>query len=481
MSCAEGDRTGGAGRCDSIYGSQTQAVSPGARKKRMAVGYQVIDVGHDAALLPTQLLDEAVPLPLPDVGGVPDLDASPLPPPVKHVNDSRAGDERQSVGPDLLPNEEARAPRVVAYPERSTYPWPTIGKLVFRFGAQTYVASAWKAAHQMLITAAHCAHQGPGGVAATDMWFFPNFPTRRPAVKVRRLFVPDAWVNARDWSRDIAGAQLDEYVAEWDEYLGFYAYPPFGGRGVTCAGFPAQAPFNGSELIESTATVVRHTGVVRMPGARMRPGCSGGPWFWYENGHVLAVGVCSHTRGGVADDLYTPLFDETIFNWMRGWVEIGWKPDFGSPVPSPPDPVLAWESFQLTVTGLTLPRKVGLHLSFSADGKAPWHRVDVTSVRVRSSDPRGEVVVSSGDPDSNHFALLAWQPDAADQDVAVLNLRLLIYVRGLRAGSVVRIGIGEGGATPVPGRISWVTAPRISKPVEIDGLSMGVRLHRLTP
>lgn len=180
------------------------------------------------------------------------------------------------------------------------YPVSTIGKLFFTQGGRDFVCSASVINRNTLATAGHCVHSGNGQDSgwSTNVRFCPSFNRNTGVDPTRGCWLANSmttsrqWFNGGDSDRDYAcivtrpaGTVVPNNVGNVTGWLGrAWNWPS---RQATFAwGYPAAAPFRGSDIITATSTewyeVNMSSGdgqVSKYIGNDMTGGSSGGPWW----------------------------------------------------------------------------------------------------------------------------------------------------------------------------------------------------------
>ena len=203
-------------------------------------------------------------------------------------------DGRSRVVPGNLPRTARRQlARTVEVANYSQFPFSCVGKLLMREGSNNFVGSAWMIGKQAILTAAHCLFDD-NGTFFDDVIFIPQFddgsePLGRSAVV--QMAIDQRYVSTSgdsDLRFDMGIAILDRPIGDDTGTVSFKPEPTSEialGAEVTGCGYPADPPFDGSDMFKSTGPVVRDSApgstTERFFGAEndMTGGCSGGPWF----------------------------------------------------------------------------------------------------------------------------------------------------------------------------------------------------------
>jgi V8-like Glu-specific endopeptidase len=180
-----------------------------------------------------------------------------------------------------------------------TYPFSTVGKLFFRFGAGSFVCSASVIRPHLLLTARHCVLDAASGWA-TNVVFDPGYKSgANPKLKswrARRLITWSlagataslkwdiAFIQTADENGTGCGGSSGGHPVEF--YTGFLGWL-YGGnvavRNYSAFGYPQAAPFNGTIMVEAHSDVgnidpLGQVGTFSI-GNDMTGGSSGGPWI----------------------------------------------------------------------------------------------------------------------------------------------------------------------------------------------------------
>src|SRR5262245_1747700 len=194
------------------------------------------------------------------------------------------------------------------------FPYSAIGKLFMTFPAGQFVGSAWVIGERMVFTAGHCLYDHQAGGAAKSVVFVGGYKNGQSVGQwaVANKAVPNAWKNDRNFVADMGIAILDAPVRPVLGKLGFRMNlsPPCPGA-FTELGYPAQAPFDGTEMWQTVGQLTDYptpvsngSGVVRA-GGNQTGGTSGGPWCDAADG-FRAVGLNSHHQGGDPNHMCSP-------------------------------------------------------------------------------------------------------------------------------------------------------------------------------
>jgi V8-like Glu-specific endopeptidase len=209
----------------------------------------------------------------------------------------------------------------------------TTGKVFFTLGGVNYVCSGSSVSsgnEDVVLTAGHCVHEGPGDYA-TNWAFVPAYDDgARPygTFTARQLTTTTQWQNSGDFDYDVAFAVMNTLNGEHlTDVVGGQAigFNQPRGQYMYSFGYPAANPYDGSDIAWCHGTVVQDTfggSADQGMDCNMTGGSSGGPWFANYD-EATGVGVLGSVnsfkyRGGnlrnymfgpylgdVAESLYT--------------------------------------------------------------------------------------------------------------------------------------------------------------------------------
>ena len=185
--------------------------------------------------------------------------------------------------------------------------------------------------HDLLVTAAHCVHNGAGGGYIGGAGFSPGTsagPGPAGLWKVRAAVVDPAWIASSDPSADFAlvvlaprqGRAIEEVVGGNPLTIGRTP------ASVGLLGFPADTATPHSCHGTALADRAQHQYHVYCPG--FSAGTSGSPWLagpraLYGSGNVIGV-IGGYQRGGPSDDdSYSSPFDARIAALYNRAVALG--------------------------------------------------------------------------------------------------------------------------------------------------------------
>jgi V8-like Glu-specific endopeptidase len=215
----------------------------------------------------------------------------------------------------------------------TTYPYCTIGKLFFKQGTGSYVASAAAIGKNGIWTAGHCVHSGNGQPSgwSTNLVFVPGYKDGAAPCgqfTLRQLFCRTKWYqhgNPGGLFEDMGAAIMNplngRMLSQVVGWLGFaWNFPR--NQVWTSLGYPAAPPFNGQRMFQDTAPYANDGSVPGSPapigiGCSMTGGCSGGPWPLglgstnYVNGHN------SYRPNNQPLEIYSPYFGDNAHSLMQ--------------------------------------------------------------------------------------------------------------------------------------------------------------------
>ena len=215
----------------------------------------------------------------------------------------------------------------------TTYPYCTIGKLFFKQGTGSYVASAAAIGKNGIWTAGHCVHSGNGQPSgwSTNLVFVPAYKDGAAPFgqfTMRQLFCRTNWLqkgNPGGLFEDMGAAILNplngRMLSQVVGWLGFaWNFPR--NQVWTSLGYPAAPPFGGMRMFQDTAAYANDGSVPGSPspigiGCSMTGGCSGGPW-------VLGLGSTNRVNGHNSYrpdvqplEMYSPYFGDNAYSLMQ--------------------------------------------------------------------------------------------------------------------------------------------------------------------
>ena len=202
----------------------------------------------------------------------------------------RAGPYPFRTAPRRARDRGARAERggnPVANPR--AYPYSTCGKLFFTQGGGGFAGSAAVVSKNVILTAGHCVHQGPGGSWSTNVVFYPSYPLA-PATSFsyHTLAAWTAWTANGNRAFDYGMIWVDNNPGDAVGWLGLLWNASTSGRVWNAVGYPAtpSPPFNGNTMDEAQGMFAASAtaGTIGLTNDNMEHGSSGGPWITDYNG-----------------------------------------------------------------------------------------------------------------------------------------------------------------------------------------------------
>jgi V8-like Glu-specific endopeptidase len=196
----------------------------------------------------------------------------------------------------------------------TAYPFSTCGKLFMVLGGNNFVASAAVVSRNLILTAAHCLHDGKGGTWAEQVTFFPSYkPGSKKSFGFDYLTVFSAWTDNTDLAFDYGFIWLNHNIGDDQGWLGLYWNAPTDGRTWQAAGYPMtpNPPFDGNSLQSTKGTVVGGgvAGTIGMNRDDMKEGSSGGPWITdFQESPLYANGLQSHHKADIPNTEFSPHF-----------------------------------------------------------------------------------------------------------------------------------------------------------------------------
>lgn len=262
--------------------------------------------------------------------------AKPVPPPKPGSGEKKAEAAEAGVEPGHLPSgkprseQEEAAPAVapgghpVANPK--LFPYSTCGKLFFTQGGQGFAGSAAVISRNVILTAGHCVHSGPGGSWSTNVVFYPSYPLA-PALHFTYNFLAawTAWTSNGNRAFDYGMIWVDANPGDAVGWLGLLWNASTSGRTWDAVGYPAtpNPPFNGNIMDEALGTFAASAtaGTIGLNNDNMEHGSSGGPWITDFNGvrdHVNGLQSFHLHDGDFVE--YGPYFNtdvKNLFDWIN--------------------------------------------------------------------------------------------------------------------------------------------------------------------
>ncbi|WP_086660935.1 trypsin-like serine peptidase [Lentzea kentuckyensis] len=215
----------------------------------------------------------------------------------------------------------------VAAPTANAVVSPTVGILESRTGQCT--ASTISSTHKVLIvTAAHCVHDGEGGTWQQPIYFTPGFQVGRPAphgrFQAKAAVTFDRWVTKSDYNFDVAFVALrpNDAGAAVGELVGMNGL-------IVNAGYVVDrtiVSYEDNVLSQCSGTTIQSMGFpledhLWMIGCPSPPheGDSGSPWFAEYDGRGGYVNGVISKGSGVLPHVSTPRFDDDVLSIWEGF------------------------------------------------------------------------------------------------------------------------------------------------------------------
>lgn len=215
----------------------------------------------------------------------------------------------------------------------TTYPYCTIGKIFFKQGGGSYVASAASIGNNGIWTAGHCVHSGNGQPSgwSTNLVFVPAYRDGNAPLgqfTMRQLYCRNNWYlhgNPGGLFEDMGAAILNPLngrkLSQVVGWLGFaWNFPR--NQVWTSLGYPAAPPFNGQRMWQDTAPYANDGSVPGSPptigiGCSMTGGCSGGPWVIGLGSTNNVNGHNSYSQNNQPLEMYSPYFGDNARSLMQ--------------------------------------------------------------------------------------------------------------------------------------------------------------------
>ncbi len=191
----------------------------------------------------------------------------------------------------------------------NTSPWKSNGKLFFRWKGNDYVGSAGAIFLEVLLTAGHNVFDEGEW---SDMFYFdPAYPVNGGSFGWSRAAVFTAWQNTADYAYDYAMLQTSAKMNDIGSVGVIRDLAPKG-RTWTAIGYPADTPYDGASMMETTGEYVTGANIITMDHNDMTKGSSGGNWITIVDGKRYVNGVQS-TRGGAWSYANSPYIKEADY------------------------------------------------------------------------------------------------------------------------------------------------------------------------
>ncbi|WP_246257120.1 trypsin-like serine peptidase [Amycolatopsis anabasis] len=167
---------------------------------------------------------------------------------------------------------------------------PRLGKVFFTVGGVNYVCSGASTESRngdVVTTAGHCLHEGPGAFA-TNFAFVPAYDNgARPygTWTARKLFTAQKWAASGDFDYDVGFAAMNKSSdgRSLTQVAGSYPISFNLPRGLTYTsyGYPATSQYKGQNLYSCSGTAIQDSQGTTSQGLKcdMTSGASGGGWL----------------------------------------------------------------------------------------------------------------------------------------------------------------------------------------------------------
>jgi hypothetical protein len=206
----------------------------------------------------------------------------------------------------------------------SSYPQRVVGNLIFQApSGELGSCSAALVEKRIILTAGHCVSEN--GAWMTSLLFQPGYLDGNSPFGVGHaewITTPGEWLYLELPTRDVAFVLISENLGDQLGYLGVLANAGRSGTTWEQYGYPADAPFDGSKLAKNTSLWGYDDCTSGPPctmgvGSAFTGGSSGGPWVQNQNGDLYANGVNSYYYNDCATTMYSPYFDQTIWDLFQ--------------------------------------------------------------------------------------------------------------------------------------------------------------------
>lgn len=219
------------------------------------------------------------------------------------------------------------------WPYRGDAPATTVGKVFFTNAANglDYVCSASvvnSEAKNLVWTAGHCVHGGPGGTWHYNWTVYPHYYYGADPYyggwSARELWSRTEWTVGGSFSGDFGAAIVypDGYGQQIANVTGGqgFAWNQARGQYVYDFGYPQAPPFDGQSL-QYCDGYTFNSGADLGLNCNMTGGSSGGPWLMYFDGYFGYVnGVNSYKYTNDPSRIYSPYFGNaagSLYNAVR--------------------------------------------------------------------------------------------------------------------------------------------------------------------
>lgn len=208
----------------------------------------------------------------------------------------------------------------------------TTGKVFFTLGGTNYVCSGSSVQsdnENLVLTAGHCLHEGPGQYASNFV-FVPAYSGDGRTQTgpfgtwaAAELVTTTQWAASGDFAYDVGFATMAPQggTTNLADVVGSQGIAFNQGRGlaVHAFGYPAASPYDGKTLTYCSGTTVRdpYGGDPQGLVCNMTGGSSGGPWYTgfsagTGTGTAYSVNSYRYTGGRHSDKMFGPYFGSVI-------------------------------------------------------------------------------------------------------------------------------------------------------------------------
>jgi V8-like Glu-specific endopeptidase len=170
--------------------------------------------------------------------------------------------------------------------------------------------------HNVLVTAAHCIHQGEGGGYRSELYFVPSYrPGHRPSIAkpIRRMLVDRRWAQSSDPDLDVGFLIVARGKSKVPGEAPLAFHSPFISV-VQVTGYPDED----DEPITCANKTSAHSGTqLRFACDGYEGGTSGSPWVaglgpTTRTGEIIGV-IGGYQEGGATPHIsYSPYFGDAV-------------------------------------------------------------------------------------------------------------------------------------------------------------------------
>ncbi len=206
----------------------------------------------------------------------------------------------------------------------NSYPQRAVGKVIFQSpSGELGSCSAALVEKRIILTAGHCVSEN--GAWMSSVVFKPGYLDGNipfGSGHAEWMTAPGEWLNLELPTRDVAFVRISENLGETLGWLGLLANAGRNGTSWQQYGYPADAPFDGSKLAKNTSAWGYDDCTSGPPctmgvGSSFTGGSSGGPWVLNQGGDLFANGVNSYYYLSCETTMYSPYFDQTIWDLFQ--------------------------------------------------------------------------------------------------------------------------------------------------------------------